>query len=66
MAAALGVRRHAAAEALAVAPTAAGARVCEAVLVEPADIHLNETKDSRRRHAPAQQGERPSNSTAPT
>lgn len=40
MAAALGVRRHARAETLAVAATVAGARVGQAVRVEPGDIHL--------------------------
>lgn len=40
MAAALGIRRHAGAEALAVTATVAGARVSQAVHVEPGDIHL--------------------------
>lgn len=40
VAAALRVRRHAGAEALAVAPPAAGARVSQAVHVEPGDVHL--------------------------
>lgn len=40
MAAAPCVRRHAGAETLAVAATAAGACVSEAVCVEPGDIHL--------------------------
>lgn len=40
MAAALGVRRHACAETLAVTSAVASARVGKAVCVEPGDIHL--------------------------
>lgn len=45
MAAALGVRRHAGAETLTVAAAAAGARVCQAVHVEPGNIHLSTEKN---------------------
>lgn len=54
VAAALGVRRHAGAETLAVASTTAGARVCQAVHVEPGDIHLKQNK-----HFPAVYQEQP-------
>lgn len=44
MTASLGVRCHAGAETLAVASAAAGTCVCQAVHVEPGDIHLDVEK----------------------
>jgi len=46
VAAALAVRRHAGAEALAVAALAAGAGIGQAVHVEPGDVHLSSGGDT--------------------
>lgn len=54
VAAALSVRCHTRAETLAVTSSAAGARVCQTVHVEPGDIHLHKRK-TQRRHFTGQQ-----------